>query len=150
MPKFPGSSIQRHLTLCLPADNRVTPALTPSRPLVTPRFCRGLHTRRCRSSHRDSSPDTAGDSTPDAWKSHRISAFTFAAGTLRSTFSRPRSPSTGRPMQPGKLLSTVVALVPIGASRQEGAVRLLCRSPKADAFGRVSLYLEGNRPEAYA
>jgi hypothetical protein len=55
------------------------------------------HTLQSRSSHPDSSPDTAGDSTPDAWKSHRNPTVTPAVCHDRSTSGRPRRLSAGRP-----------------------------------------------------
>src|ERR1700676_1941589 len=77
--------------------NRVKPALTPSPPPLTPGIYREFRTNDPDNSRPDSSPGTAGDSTPDTWKTHEIPAFTTSAGLYRSTFGRPQRHCASRP-----------------------------------------------------
>jgi hypothetical protein len=85
----------------LPAGTLGVPPTTPSPPPVTPRVRREPHTLLSRSTHWDSSQDTAGDSSPDRWKSHEIPTFVASVDLYRSTFSRLRNRSCGRRTRPG-------------------------------------------------
>jgi hypothetical protein len=99
-PAFSCRKTRIHLvTPWRPVGTLGVPSSTPSPPNMTPQIYREFHTSDSDSSHPDSSPGTAGESTPDASKYHCSPAVTSLRVRHRSTSSRHCSSSSGSPAE---------------------------------------------------